>query len=98
MRRPSVTFELENPLCDGRDDGVMPSLDIGKQAGEAVVVVVHFRRPRNRLVRLRIVTAKGRERESVHIAAHDGFVSERRHNDTVTRYLPMQRDLLPALL
>ena len=56
MRRPSVTLELEYALCDGRDDGVMPSLDVGEQARETVIVVVHFGRPRNRLVRLRIVT------------------------------------------
>lgn len=46
----AVALELENALRDGGDDGVVSSLDVGEETGEALVVVVHFRRPDDRFI------------------------------------------------
>lgn len=62
MSRFSVALEFEDALSDGRDDGVMSSLDVGQQTGEAIVIVVHFGRPREGFVGLRVISKGGASR------------------------------------
>lgn len=51
----ALALELENPLGDGGDDGVVTTLDVGQQLGKALVVVVHLWRPLDRAIRISVV-------------------------------------------